>query len=186
MRDALDKLYRASGWTAAGFLVAIFLVVLGQVILNLTNTVVRWTTGQASGFLIPSYAEFAGYFLAAASFLALAYTLKNGAHIRVTLVIQHLPPGVRRVLEVWCAAVGAALSGYFTYWAANLTWQSWKFGDVSYGLVAIPLWLPQAALVLGAAVLTVALVDELQRVARGLPPAYDTDAGILSGSDSGE
>jgi TRAP-type C4-dicarboxylate transport system permease small subunit len=186
MRRALDNLYRASGWLAAGFLVAIFLVVLGQVLMNLTNTLVRWTTGQASGFLIPSYAEFAGYFLAAASFLALAYTLKNGAHIRVTLVIQHLPGSVKRVLEIWCAAVASTISGYFTYWAANLTWQSWKFGDVSYGLVAIPLWLPQSALVLGAAALTVALVDELQRVTRGLPPAYDKDAGILSGPADGE
>jgi TRAP-type C4-dicarboxylate transport system permease small subunit len=179
MRRALDVLYLASGWIAAGFLVAIFAVVLGQVLLNLTNTLVRWATGTPSGLLIPSYAEFAGFFLAAASFFALAYTLKNGAHIRVTLVIQHAPEGLRRLLEIWCCVVGALLAGYFAYWAADLTWQSWRFGDVSYGLVAIPLWLPQAAMTLGAVTLTVALLDELQRVARGLPPASDKAEGVL-------
>ncbi len=179
MRRALDLLYLASGWVAAGFLVAIFAVVLGQVLLNLTNTLVRWATGTPSGLLIPSYAEFAGFFLAAASFFALAYTLKNGAHIRVTLIIQHTRPGLRRGLEIWCSGIAALLAGYFTYWAGNLTRESFKFGDVSYGLVAIPLWLPQAAMTLGAGVLTVALLDELQRVARGLPPAYDQGKGLL-------
>jgi TRAP-type C4-dicarboxylate transport system permease small subunit len=179
MRRALDLLYLASGWIAAGFLLAIFLVVLGQVLLNLANTLVSWATGTSSGLLIPSYAEFAGYFLASASFFALAYTLKHGAHIRVTLAIQQLPSGLRRLVEVWCCTVAALLSGYFAYWAGHLTWESWRFGDVSYGLIAIPLWLPQTALTLGAGVLTIALLDELQRVARGLPPAYDRGGGVL-------
>ncbi len=183
LRRALDRLYLASGWIAAGFLVAIFLVVLGQVIFNMIDVAMRWTTGTPIGLLIPSYAEFAGFFLAAASFFALAHTLKQGAHIRVTLVVQHLPARLRRGVEIWCCAVAAALAGYFTFWTGNLTQQSWRFGDVSYGLVPIPLWLPQLAMTLGALILTIALLDELQRVVRGRPPAYDRDQGLLSASD---
>lgn len=179
LRSALDRLYLASGWIAASFLLAIFAVVLGQVLLNLIDVLLRWTLGKPVGLLIPSYAEFAGFFLGAASFFALAYTLKQGGHIRVTLVIQHLPAGLRRAIEIWCCGVGSAVSGYFTFWIARLTEESWRFGDVSYGLVPIPLWLPQLAMTLGALVLTVALLDELQRVARGKPPSYDQGEDLL-------
>jgi hypothetical protein len=39
---------------------------------------------------VPGTDAYAGYFMAASGFLALAHTLKHGEHIRVTLVINAL------------------------------------------------------------------------------------------------
>lgn len=180
MRSALDLLYRASGVAAAAFLAAIFLIVLAQVAANLTDELVGWITGEPIGLVVPSYAEFAGFFLAASSFLALAYTLRSGGHIRVLLIIQNLDGRPRRLLELWCLAVAASLVGYFTFYTFFLVAESITFGDLSYGMVPVPLWLPQTAVAVGLLVLTVALVDEFVAVLRGRRPSYQDGATELS------
>ena len=77
MRRLLDLIYRASGAVAALFLVAICVVVLLQVGANLIDALIKLFGGEPLGLVIPSYAEFAGFFLAGSSFFALAYTLRS-------------------------------------------------------------------------------------------------------------
>lgn len=176
MRKALDGLYVYSGVAAALFLVAIVLVVLAQVMANVWAAISGWF-GEPVIWVIPSYAEFAGYFLAASSFLGLAYTLVNGDHIRVALVIGRFPQGLRRATEVVVCALAATLSGYFAFYAGNLAWESWAFNDVSSGMIPVPLWIPQSAMVLGSVILTIALLDTLVRVLRASLPAYLVHGG---------
>jgi len=183
MRRTLNAIYAASGALAAFFVFAIFVVVLAQTLLNLADKVAKLVSGAPLGLLLPSYAEFAGYFLAAASFLALASTLRAGGHIRVNLLIRRFAPRTRRWVEVWCCTVATVLSGYFCYQTLLLTRDSWDYGDLSYGLIAIPIWIPQSAVSLGLVILTVALLDELQWVLRGQPPCYEVDEGLLSGPE---
>ena len=172
MRKALDQLYRLSGAVAAVFLAAICVIVLLQVAANVADAVIGWATGQPYGLVVPSYAEFAGFFLAATSFLALAYTLRCGAHIRVSMVIQRLPKGSRRFVEMWCSGMGALTTGYFAVFTVGLVAESLEFGDVSPGMVPVPLWIPQMAMAVGLIVLAVALVDEFVEAASGREPAY--------------
>ena len=139
MRRALDRLYHASGGVAAFFLAAIAAVVLMQVGANVIDALSRLLTGGPLGLLVPSYADFAGYFLAASSFLALAGTLRKETHIRVFLVVQRLGPRWRRRAEGGASGLGAGLTGYFSWYMAALVLQSWRFGDVSPGIVPVPL-----------------------------------------------
>lgn len=172
MRTFLDWLYRASGALAASFLVAICVVVLLQVGANLIDALIKAFGGEPIGLVVPSYAEFTGFFLAASSFLALAYTLRAGAHIRVELLVQRLGKGPRRAAELWCVAASAAVAAYFTWYSTGLVFESVEFGDLSPGIVPVPLWIPQAAMALGLAVLAIALLDELVSLLRGGAPAY--------------
>ncbi len=172
MRRILDGLYLGSGILAAAFLVAICTIVLLQVGANVIDKVVKWVFGTPIGLVIPSYAEFAGFFLAATSFLALTYTLRYGAHIRVTLVIQHISGRRRRWLELWCIALAGSLAGYFAFYTIGLVLESYRFGDVSFGIVAVPLWIPQTAMALGLVILTIALVDEFVGVVTGRQASY--------------
>ncbi|MBK1670349.1 hypothetical protein CKO28_20200 [Rhodovibrio sodomensis] len=180
MRTFLDRLYALSGAIAAGFICAIAGIVLAQVGANLIDQIATLVLGAPFGLVVPSYANFAGFFLAAATFFALAYTLKRGAHIRVTLVIQLLGPKLRQAVEVWCILVGLAIAGFFTWYSFGLVQASYRFGDMSTGMVAIPIWIPQGALVLGGAVLTIALLDELVVALRGGTPEHErANVGIL-------
>lgn len=168
MRSMLDWLYRVSEYIAALFIALIFIVVVTQVSANLLN----WLLDL--GLLVPSYAEFAGFFLAAASFFALAGALRAGSHIRVSLVLQRLPPGLRRAADIWAHALGAMLAGYFSWFMILLILESVEFGDVSPGIVPVPLWIPQSALAVGTVTLTIALVDGLITALRGdLAPGGD-------------
>jgi TRAP-type C4-dicarboxylate transport system permease small subunit len=157
LRRTLDRLYALSGAIAAAAIVAICLVVTAQVSLNILARI----GGPSLSFTIPSYADFAGYFLATASFMALAYTLRAGGHIRVNLVLQRLPERPRWMLELAALALGALMVGYATVYAALLLAESWHYGDMSTGIVAIPLWMPQSAMLIGLLLLTVALLDTL-------------------------
>mgnify|MGYP002713087209 CR=1 FL=1 len=172
MRRILDGVYRLSGGLAAAFLCLILVTVLAQVSLNITDKIAEMVSGQPVGLLIPSYADFAGYFLAAATFFALASSFRHGAHIRVTLFLLRLPSRIRQVCELWSVAVALALSAYFTWYMVRLTYDSWRFHDLSPGLVPIPIWIPQAAMVAGLFVLTLAAGDALLSLLRGGTPPY--------------
>ena len=75
-----------------------------------------------------------------------------------------MPQRIRRVLEVWCFAVGAAVMWYFTYYAYWFVYWSWKFNEVSQGQDAISLWIPQSVMVIGGGLLAIALTENLFHV----------------------
>jgi TRAP-type C4-dicarboxylate transport system permease small subunit len=170
MRRALDALYLGSGVLAGFFLVAIALLSLMQI------------GGRLLGFAAHSYDEFAGWCMAASSFLGLAYTLRASEHIRMTLLLHHVRPRGRRILEIACLAGALALSAFFAYWACDMTRFSWTTGDVSQGLVPVPLWIPQSAMAAGLAILVVALADDLAAALRGATLSYDRAEAAKAGA----
>lgn len=185
MRTALDRLYMAGGALAALFLVLICALVTAQVILNLIDMTASALTGSAFGLTIPSYSDFAGFFLAASSFLALAYTFRDGAHIRVSLMLQALPPFWQWLCDLLSVAIALAFAAYFTWYAGLLALESWEYGDVSTGMIPVALWIPQSAVVLGLAVLTIALLDDLVALlARREPSFAGKDDGVLAEAGS--
>lgn len=146
----LDGLYRACGVVAAGFMVLLLVIICLQM-------AARWT-----GQVFPGSTAYAGYCMAAASFLALAYTLRMGAHIRVSILLNAL--GRWRILaEIWCFLIAAALAVMFAYFAIRGTWFSWLLGEMSQDQDATPLWVPQLAMSAGAVVAAIAFVDNLVR-----------------------
>ncbi len=158
----LDPLYRACGVLAAICLTGIAVLILAQIV------------GRLFGFIIPSADDFAGYLMAASTFLALAYTLRMGGHIRVTMVIRYLPQSVAYWLEAIVITMAAFVSGYFAWFMMEMVWQSYQFGEVSQGHVPTPLWIPQSILAVGLVVLFIAFLEEIWRIISGLPPTYNT------------
>ena len=188
MRYLLDSLYKSSCWLAATCIGAICLLVVSQVLLNILDRISTLVTGSAIGLTIPSYADFTGFLLAAASFLSLAHALREGSHIRVVLVLGHLPEKIRRAVEVWCVGFALAITGYFTFYTAKLTHESFSYNDLSSGMIAVPIWIPQSFMLLGLVILTIALVDELVNVVSGGEASYAEKGEKLlaQGSDSSQ
>ena len=149
LRRLLDFIYFASGALAAVSLVAILLLIVVQM-------VARWT-----GEVFPGAASYAGYAMAAASFLAFANALNRSAHIRVSVLLNALPAGPKRLLEIWCFGLAAAIAWYFTYYAYWFVYWSWKFNEVSQSQDATSLWIPQSVMVVGGGILAIALTDNL-------------------------
>lgn len=172
MRTWLDRLYLMSGWLAALYIVAITLLVFAQVLLNLVDRLAKLFTGTAIGLTIPSYSDFTGFFLAATSFLALAYTLQAGEHIRINLITSHLSKRLQTVFEISSLCIALALTLYMTWYTYLMTYDSWQYHDMSSGVVAVPLWIPQAHLIIGLVILAIALLDNLVQILQGKPALY--------------
>lgn len=153
LRPFLDRLYLGAGVAAAGFTILILLIIVGQV-------GSRWL-----GFPFPGSHDYAGYCMAAASFLALAHALNRGAHIRVGLMLNALGHH-RRWGEIWCFGIGSVLAVYFSWYACRAVWFSYKLGDVSQGLDETPLWIPQIGMALGSIIFAIALIDHLVALLR--------------------
>ena len=140
--------------------------------LAIALTIVAQICGRLVGVTIDS-TETGGFSLAATTFLGLAYTFKSGTHVRVNLLIRHASGAAARIVELWCTGVGTVAIGYFAWQTVNMVYDSWRFGDLSVGLLAIPIWIPQSAMALGLVILAIAFADEFCRIAAGRIPAYE-------------
>ncbi|WP_129139479.1 TRAP transporter small permease [Modicisalibacter coralii] len=150
MSKGLDRLYRLCGYLAGLSVVAMLGVIVAQIVM-------RW-----AGTTFPGATGYAGYLMGTGTFFALSYTFHDGGHIRVGLLIERAGR-LRPLLEVWCLLVAASIAGFVAWHAWDATYWSYRFGDVSSGQDATPLWIPQALLTAGAIVFTLCLFDHLCR-----------------------
>jgi TRAP-type C4-dicarboxylate transport system permease small subunit len=93
--------------------------------------------------------------------------------IRVGLLIDRLEGRTRHVIEIVSLLIGGFFVAFFTYYAALLTFDSWRFHDMAQGVLAIPLWIPQLGYSSGLFILLVAFIDEFVHVLRGNLPRYE-------------
>lgn len=160
MRRLLDTLYFLAGAAAGLCLMMMALLIMAQIV------------GRWFGVVIPSTEDFSGFLLAAASFLALAYTLRSGGHIRVNLFISHLQGGIRRFIEGVILLLALILVGYAAWSVLLLVIESYQFNELSQGYIPVPLWIPQAPMAAGLLILEIALLDEWVLLLRGEQPQY--------------
>ena len=161
MRVFLDRLYLYAGYAAGAFMVAIFLQMMVL------------SAGRPVGINIPAADDFVSWCMAAMAFLGLAHTFRHGEMIRVGLLIDKLPPATRHWVELGCLVIGTAFIAFFAYHAVLMNYQSYLFGDMSQGVVLVPMWIPQIGYSTGLVILLIAFVDELIHVVRGNLPRYE-------------
>ena len=155
MRKWLDGMYACSAWIAGLAMIGVLLMVLLTII------------SRFFGFAAPGSDAYAGYAMAGAGFMALASTLKHGEHIRVTLILGMLKGKSLKALEVTALGIAMLLSGFLAFYSARLVWQSWEIEDISMGIDATPLWIPQIFMALGTLIFFIAFCDELVLELRG-------------------
>lgn len=167
MRSLLNKLYLASGYLSGFCIVLITLIITAQIV------------GRIFGFIVPSAEDFSGYSLAAATFFGLAYTFREGGHIRVTLVIQKWGEGSRYFQELLVLVMALLLVSFMSFYSIHMVWESYVFEEVSSGYVSIPIWMPQVPVALGIVMLNIAILDDVIALLRGKKPSYKPHEGEL-------
>ncbi len=160
MRIFLDRLYLFAGYLAGAFLIAIFVLMM------------LLSAGRPIGLNIPAGDDLVSWCMVATSFLGLAHTFRHGEMIRVGLLIDRLEGRTRHVIEIASLLIGGFFVAFFSYYAVQLTFYSWRFNDMAQGVLAVPLWIPQLGFSGGLLILLIAFVDELIHVLRGNVPRY--------------
>jgi TRAP-type C4-dicarboxylate transport system permease small subunit len=153
----LDRLATAAGVASACSLALICVIIVAQI------------GARLIGEQIPAADDFAAWAMAASAFLALPYALHHGDHIRVTLILQRLPQGVQRGVELIATLTGLGLSAWAGWHACVFVFESWQYHEVAQGLLRVPLWIPQLAMPLGFVLLALLMAERLWRCLSGQP-----------------
>lgn len=167
MRRALDAFYRLGGALAALHLTLIMVMIVAQVLGRVLDKILVWGGFNALGLNIPGLSQLASFLLLGATFFGLAYTFWQGGHIRVTLLTQNLPAPIRKMMDMLVALVAIAITSFAIWYSIILALDSYDYGDLSIGMVPVPLWIPQSVMALGLIWLLVALLDALISLALG-------------------
>jgi TRAP-type C4-dicarboxylate transport system permease small subunit len=150
----LHRLYFASGLLSAASLVLICAMIIAQVVARNLGSTVR------------DAEEFAAWAMAAAGFFGLPYALHCGSHIRVSAVARFVPESLHHAMEVLASVIGVLLAAYLAWYCTAFVIESFRFHEVSQGLVPVPMWIPQVPMALGSLLLAVAFGERLVRVLR--------------------
>ena len=160
MRRALERILDAGGALGAFCVFLIFVLMIAAGV------------GRQFNLAVSGVNDIVSWLCAAAAFFAMAHAFRHGDFVRVTLVLDKVPPRLRRVLDVTCLLIAAVSVGYLTWSATAFTYESWEFKEMATGLVVIPIWIPQSTFVIGCWLLLAAMVDELVTVLQGGKPSY--------------
>lgn len=149
----IDRLSWAAAVVAAACLALLAIVILAEV-------VAIWAFNRSLDF---SW-EYGAFFMAGAFFLGLGWTLREGGHVRVGMLAEHLPPAVGRLLDLAATIVGLVISAFLTFSLMGLAWSSFVDGSRTFTATATPLAIPQGAISIGALILTLQLAARLIRL----------------------
>jgi TRAP-type C4-dicarboxylate transport system permease small subunit len=134
------------------------LVLTGLMVLGV---VLRYVLAEPLSWALAFTTE---YLLTAIFFLALPYTFRVGAHVRIDVLYRALPERAQR----WCGVIGSVLSVLFvaalTWGGITLTAGAVAGGDIpppGGAELSWPVWTSVAMVPLGSAVLLVRLLHTL-------------------------
>jgi TRAP-type C4-dicarboxylate transport system permease small subunit len=160
MTSPFNWIYRLTGAVAVACLAGIAVIILADIGM-------RQFGGQLRGS-----DDLAGFALVGTALLGLGPTYRHGGHIRVTLLLDKLGGTNRRIAEIVALAVATLIIGWATWWIGRFVYDSWRFNEIGTGLIAIKLWIPQSLMLIGLAVLLLAVVEDLVRVLSGKQASY--------------
>jgi len=148
----LEKIYKISGYIAAIFMILI------------ASFIITGILSRIFGFYVRGLAEYSGYSMAAASFLALAYTFNENEHIRITLFLEKANEKWKKILQTWCLLVATIFSGYFAFYFFKMLKVSYEFQERSEGADEILIWIPQSFVALGSFIFFICITHQFLKI----------------------
>lgn len=121
------------------------------------------------GFSSRSTTELSGYMLGVGIAWGLAGALDARAHVRIDILIQKIPAGIRGYLHWLALAALAIFAGFLVYGAWHTTMESWEFRATDNSLLKTPLIIPQGLWLIGICVFGLMTTLRVLEVALLLP-----------------
>jgi TRAP-type C4-dicarboxylate transport system permease small subunit len=142
----LDKAYLWAGYTSAACIALILVATVTQI------------ATRYLGINVKGISSYAGYLMAASTFLGLAHALSRGSHIRIETISKLF--GARRVyFDLFAFATGTVIASWFAWYSCNMVHTTFSLNDISTDLDATPLWIPQATMAIGTVLFAIAMAD---------------------------
>jgi TRAP-type C4-dicarboxylate transport system permease small subunit len=151
VQGVLDRVLLGTGYLAGGLFLGLALFITYDVLARRWGDELRIPTTQVTD-------ELAGYMLVLAATWGFAYTLRTGAHVRIDVLLPHMPPLLRAAMDGLAQVLMAFFACMFAWRTWLLVLDSWDTGIRSSTYLLTPLWIPQAILSVGFSLLAVTAV----------------------------
>ncbi|MEW6667167.1 MAG: TRAP transporter small permease [Thermodesulfobacteriota bacterium] len=115
------------------------------------------------------------YLMIAAIFLGMAYGYREGAHIRVTFLTDHLPRGVKLMVNHFVQAVSIVYGAMLVIATCQQTLRTLDTGT-NLSSVEIPQWPAYAIVPIGLFFMALAMLLDMRKVRRGESPMFQEDS----------
>lgn len=136
-----------------------------------------------AGSPIPGVTEAGEVIMVMAVFLGIAYTESRGAHVRVTLVLEMLPPRVAAIINSLAMLLVLALLGWMVWVTTGRALEAIEINEVRFGLVKIPVWPGRIAIAVGLAAY---FLEAILRVYDSLRQAFAKEPTFTVSTDSSD
>ena len=130
-------------------------------LITFANVVVRYFTDESFAFT----EEFSVFLMVVLTFVGTAAAFAKNSHIRMTFLVDKLPPRVARKMEIAVMAVAAVLFALIVWYGIRLLADDWKYETTSPG-IGIPQWIYTLWLPVLCAVITLRILGRIVRLAR--------------------
>jgi TRAP-type C4-dicarboxylate transport system permease small subunit len=134
--------------------------------------------------------EIGGYVMAVSAAFGFSYALAKRGHIRLNLVLPHMPAGFQVFANMVAYVILAAFSYLMLWQMADMLLESLRLKAVAPTPLQTPLALPQFLCVLGlgyfAAHTTVYVLEGIRRVASGDVAGYNRLFGVETAQQEAE
>ena len=158
----IDKMSKMGGLISSVCIIVMVLLILAE-------TLLRFMLGR-SLFIAE---EFSAYLMANFVMLGLAYTLREGGHIRVNILLSRLRGRRRAACELVGCLVGCCVFVLITWELWSLMADNFATNQRSMNVTKIPIYLPQIGLVAGSALMMMQMAAEALKRILKLAPARD-------------
>lgn len=166
----IDRLNVWAAWFAAGCCALLAAILLAEI-----------ASTSLFNYSQPYAVEYSAYLTAITLFGGTGYALRQGAHIRVALLLHYLPKRLAAALDFSCTLFALCVAGFLAYGLIELATRSYSLNSVSYFAMKTPLFIPQAGLALSISLLALALAARALRILTGAapetPPANELGQG---------
>ena len=112
--------------------------------------------------------EVSGYLVALIGYFGAAETLRCNRHIRVEVLVKWLPSRAQLWLNAAAHVVGTLILAVFAWHVVVFVERSFSRGTVSASILAVPLWVPQTAMLLGTLAFLLQIILETMRAVRAI------------------
>ena len=144
-------------WLSSACMIGMVLLILAEILLR---GVFNSTTEHSD--------ELVGYMLVGLTFLSLALCQSGGAFHRVELVQMRLGPRGKAVSALVFDLLSFGYVALTGWYFIQFVMSSWRREAMASSTLSTPLWIPESVMILGAALLLVALgrtiVDDVRKL----------------------
>lgn len=131
------------------------------VAIMMTITVLEVFARALFSISLPGAYEYVSLMFVYLIYLGLGYSQRHDAHITVGILYDHMPRGLRKVVEGVYLLAAFLFFAILTWTSAESAWTNYVMGDTVLGIVEVKTWWARAGIPVGLALFSLRFLTQL-------------------------